>query len=109
MDEAITMARKAAEAESNLPYAFGPPFPIKPSYELLAELLLKQNHPHEAPEDALRQALLRAPNRTQSLALLERASAASRAAANNSASSRDAAQNKSHRPKAMALLQNIPV
>ncbi len=80
MDEAITMARKAAEAESNLPYAFGPPFPIKPSYELLAELLLKQNHPHEA-EDALRQALLRAPNRTQSLALLQRASAASRAAA----------------------------
>ena len=44
MDEAITVARKAAEDESNLPYAFGPPFPIKPSYELLAELLLKQNH-----------------------------------------------------------------
>ncbi len=75
MDEAITMARKAAEAESSLPYAFGPPLPIKPSYELLAELLLKQNHPREAA-DALKQALLRAPNRTQSATLLERASAA---------------------------------
>ena len=74
MDEAITVARKAAEDESNLPYAFGPPFPIKPSYELLAELLLKQNHPHDALE-ASRLALLRAPNRTQSLALLEQASA----------------------------------
>ena len=75
MDEAVTMARKAAEAENNLPYAFGPPLPIKPSYELLAELLLKQNHPREAA-DALKQALLRAPNRTQSVTLLERASAA---------------------------------
>ena len=78
MDEAITVARKAAEAESNLPYAFGPPSPIKPSYELLAELLLKQNHPREALE-ACRLALLRAPNRTQALALLEQASAASNA------------------------------
>ncbi len=78
MDEAITMAKKAAEAESNLPYAFGPPLPIKPSYELLAELLLKQNHPRDAME-AARLALLRAPNRTQSLALLARASAASNA------------------------------
>jgi tetratricopeptide (TPR) repeat protein len=78
MDEAITEARKAAEAESNLPYAFGPPLPIKPSYELLAELLLKQNHPREAL-DASKLALLRAPNRTQSLALLERASAAANA------------------------------
>ncbi len=75
MDEAITVARKAAEGESNLPYAFGPPLPIKPSYELLAELLLKQNHPREA-EDALKQALLRAPNRIQSITLLERAFAA---------------------------------
>lgn len=59
----------------NLPFAFGPPDPAKPSYELLAELLMKQNHPREA-EEALKQALLRAPNRTQSVILLERASAA---------------------------------
>lgn len=73
LDEAIAVARKAAEAETSLPYAFGPPDPVKPSYELLAELLLKQNHPREAAE-ACKQALLRAPNRTQSLALLQRAS-----------------------------------
>lgn len=75
LDEASTLAERAAKAESNLPYAFGPPLPIKPSYELLAELLLKQNRAREAQE-ACKQALLRAPNRTQSLALLERATAA---------------------------------
>lgn len=75
LDEAVAFAEKAAKEESNLPYAFGPPLPIKPSYELLAEFLLKQNRPREAQE-ACKQALLRAPNRTQSLALLERATAA---------------------------------
>ena len=75
LDEAVALAQKAAKAESGLPYAFGPPYPVKPSYELLAELLLKQNHPHEA-QDACKQALLRAPNRIQSLALLERATTA---------------------------------
>lgn len=74
LDDAVAVARKAAEAETSLPYAFGPPDPVKPSYELLAELLLKQNHPREAAE-ACKQALLRAPNRTQSLTLLQRASA----------------------------------
>ncbi|HLY43300.1 MAG TPA: hypothetical protein VKR52_18965 [Terracidiphilus sp.] len=75
LDESVATARKAAEAESSLPYAFGPPTPEKPSFELLAELLLKQNHPQEAAE-ACKQALLRAPNRIQSVALLARASAA---------------------------------
>jgi tetratricopeptide (TPR) repeat protein len=75
LDEAVVIARKAAEEEMRLPYAFGPPDPAKPSYELLAELLLKQNQPRLALE-ACRQSLLRAPNRRQSLALLERASVA---------------------------------
>lgn len=74
-DEALALLEKAAKSESTLPYAFGPPAPIKPSYELLAELLLKQNRPAEAL-DASKQALLRAPNRQQSLALRERATAA---------------------------------
>jgi len=78
LDDAIALARKTAEAEMNLPFAFGPPDPIKPSYELLAELLMKQNRSSEA-EDALKQALLRAPNRTQSVSLLQRASAAANA------------------------------
>jgi tetratricopeptide (TPR) repeat protein len=75
LDEAVVIARRAAEAEMKLPYAFGPPDPAKPSYELLAELLMKQNQPRLALE-ACKQSLLRAPNRSQSLALLERASAA---------------------------------
>jgi tetratricopeptide (TPR) repeat protein len=75
LDEAVVIARKAAEEEMKLPYAFGPPDPAKPSYELLAELLMKQNQPRLALE-ACKQSLLRAPNRSQSLALLERASAA---------------------------------
>ena len=75
LDEAIALARKTAGAEMNLPFAFGPPDPVKPSYEILAELLMKQNQPREA-EDALKLALLRAPNRSQSVTLLARASAA---------------------------------
>ena len=75
LDEAVTVARKAAEAEMKLPYAFGPPEPAKPSYELLAELLMKENQPRLALA-AVKESLLRAPNRTQSLALRERASAA---------------------------------
>ena len=83
LDEAVASAEEAAKEESNLPYAFGPPLPIKPSYELLAELLLKQNRPREAQE-ACKQALLRSPNRTQSLALLKRATAALNSTAANS-------------------------
>jgi tetratricopeptide (TPR) repeat protein len=75
LDEAVALARKTADAEMNLPFAFGPPDPVKPSYELLAELLMKQNQPREA-EAALKLSLLRAPNRRQSVVLLERASAA---------------------------------
>jgi tetratricopeptide (TPR) repeat protein len=73
-DEAIARAQEAASDEKDLPYAFGPPDPVKPSYELLGELLLKQNRAREA-EAAFRQALLRAPNRTQTLKDLELANA----------------------------------
>lgn len=75
LEDAIAVARKAAEAEIRLPYAFGPPEPAKPSYELLTELLMKQNQSRQAL-DAVKESLLRAPNRTQSLSLLERASLA---------------------------------
>lgn len=75
LDQAVSIARKAAEAEMKLPYAFGPPEPAKPSYELLAELLMKGNQPRAAL-DAVKESLLRAPNRTQSLWLRARASAA---------------------------------
>jgi tetratricopeptide (TPR) repeat protein len=63
-DEAIALAQKAAELEAALPYAFGPPDPSEPSYELLGELLIKHGRVSEAAA-AWQQALLRAPNRTQ--------------------------------------------
>jgi tetratricopeptide (TPR) repeat protein len=74
-EQEVVMAQKATAAEKSLPYAFGPPYPEKPSYELLGELLLKQKRPKEA-RAAFRQALLRAPHRTQSTRGLQLASRA---------------------------------
>lgn len=64
--EAIALLQKAAELERRLPYAFGPPDPAEPSYELLGALLMKHNRAAEA-DAAWRQALMRAPNRRQVL------------------------------------------
>jgi tetratricopeptide (TPR) repeat protein len=61
---AIDLAQKAAEAESKLAFAFGPPDPIKPAAELLGELLLQAGQAQKA-DAAFRQALLRAPGRIQ--------------------------------------------
>ena len=72
MDDAIAMATKAADQERDLPYAFGPPAPEKPSYELLGELLLKQNRAADA-KAAFESALLRAPNRTETLTDMHKA------------------------------------
>lgn len=74
-DEAIAMAQQAVAAGEGLPYAFGPPSPEKPSYELLGELLLKEGR--NAPARAAFQASLqRAPQRTESLLGLARAESA---------------------------------
>lgn len=73
--QAAAVAQKAASGEKSLPYAFGPPHPEKPSYELLGEILLKEGQP-TAAQAAFAEALLRAPNRTQLRAALQRASAA---------------------------------
>jgi len=73
--EAIAMAQQAVAASEELPYAFGPPSPEKPSYELLGELLLKENR--SAPARAAFEASLqRAPHRTESLLGLARAESA---------------------------------
>jgi tetratricopeptide (TPR) repeat protein len=72
MDDAVATAAQAAAEEKGLPYAFGPPAPEKPSYELLGELLLKQNRAADA-KAAFQSALLRAPNRTQTLADMQKA------------------------------------
>jgi tetratricopeptide (TPR) repeat protein len=74
-DQAIALAQKAAAAEKNLPYAFGPPYPPKPSFELLGEILLREHRARES-QQAFQQALLLTPNRTQSLQGLLQASRA---------------------------------
>lgn len=79
-DEAIALLQKAAELERALPYAFGPPDPAEPSYELLGALLMKHNRAAEA-EAAWRQALMRAPNRTQVLEDLAKSGAGQRTTA----------------------------
>jgi hypothetical protein len=65
LSRAVTLAAKASELEESMPFAFGPPDPIKPSYELLGEMLLTSHQPKEATA-AFYQAVLRAPGRTQS-------------------------------------------
>jgi tetratricopeptide (TPR) repeat protein len=84
-DQAIATMQQAAATGKDLPYAFGPPSPQKPSDELLGELLLKANKAPQARE-AFEASLERAPRRTQSLLGLARAESAigdKRAAANS--------------------------
>ena len=58
--------RKAADAESAMPMAFGPPMVALPCWELLGEELLRAGKPADAVK-AFHTALARAPGRTQSL------------------------------------------
>jgi tetratricopeptide (TPR) repeat protein len=74
--QAITMMQQALAIEKDLPYAFGPPSPEKPSYELLGELLLKENKARQARE-AFETSLKLAPRRAESLLGLARAESAS--------------------------------
>jgi tetratricopeptide (TPR) repeat protein len=74
-DQAIAMMQQAIASGKDLPYAFGPPSPEKPSEELLGELLLQANQAARARE-AFAASLERAPRRTQSLLGLARAESA---------------------------------
>jgi tetratricopeptide (TPR) repeat protein len=65
-DQATQLMRRAAERESSLPYEFGPPFVVKPSHELLGELLLAAGKPSDAVT-AFEQALAQAPLRANAL------------------------------------------
>ncbi len=57
---------KAAAVEEAMPLAYGPPAPVKPSHELLGEVLLEQGRFEEAGEQ-FANALERAPRRALSL------------------------------------------
>ena len=47
-DQAVATMQQAVSTGAELPYAFGPPSPEKPAYELLGELLLKEKKAPEA-------------------------------------------------------------
>ena len=70
--EAIDFLRRAAAREESLPAEFGPPLVVKPSHELLGEVLLAAGRRDEAVT-AFRRALELAPGRRLSLRGLERA------------------------------------
>ncbi len=72
---AVEVLQRAAEQEAAMPFAFGPPPVVKPSWELLGEVLLELERPQEA-QAAFEAALARAPRRTASLLGLARAAAA---------------------------------
>lgn len=73
---AIELMKKATALEEQGSAPSGPPSLIKPSHELLGEILLKAGQPKEAAEK-FQLALLRQPNRARSLLGLARASAQS--------------------------------
>ncbi len=71
---AIDLLEQAASLEGELPMAFGPPSPVKPSHELLGEFYLDAGMPAEA-QQAFEMALARAPKRALSLVGLAKAAA----------------------------------
>ena len=74
-DEAIVLARQAAAVEDQLTFEFGPPLPVKPGHEFVADLLMEVRRPGEAiPE--YEAALKRHPGRALSLLGLYRAATA---------------------------------
>ena len=74
-EQAIATAREAVASGKEMPYAFGPPSPEKPSEELLGEILLKENSNVPA-RAAFEASLQHAPQRTESLLGLTRAESA---------------------------------
>lgn len=73
-EEALRLAKEAADIELTLSPPSGPPEPIKPALEFYAEMLLGAGRPAEAAA-AFEQQLLRTPKRTPSVEGLARANA----------------------------------
>jgi tetratricopeptide (TPR) repeat protein len=66
----LSLLRQATAIEDTLPMEFGPPLIVKPSHELLGEILLNLNQPGEAKREFER-ALALAPRRLRSIQGLE--------------------------------------
>lgn len=65
-EEGLALLEEAVVAESELPVDFGPPTIVKPSYELLGDVLLELGEYREA-HDAYEKQLARTPDRRRSL------------------------------------------
>ena len=76
IEPALLAVRKAARLEDDLPLEFGPPDVVKPTHELLGEMLLSLNRPTEAKRE-FQAALELTPKRARSLMGLSRAAEAS--------------------------------
>ena len=70
VDEALALMHEATELEDAMPMEYGPPDVVKPSHELLGEMLAALGRPAEAQAEFER-ALALAPRRALSLAGLE--------------------------------------
>lgn len=74
-DAAVEKLREATQLESGTDFGYGPPFPAKPSFELLGDTLLTLNRPKEAVK-AYESSLDRTPRRALSLIGLKKAASA---------------------------------
>ena len=74
-DKAVEALREAAQLEERTAFGYGPPFPVKPAVELLAETLLLLDRPREAAS-AFEASLERTPRRARSLIGLHKAATA---------------------------------
>ncbi|HTO88637.1 MAG TPA: hypothetical protein VMR54_14050 [Thermoanaerobaculia bacterium] len=74
IDRALALLKEAARDEDAMSFDFGPPDIVKPTHELLGEMLLEAKRPAEARRE-FEASLARAPRRSQSLLGLARASA----------------------------------
>ena len=74
-EEALKKLKQATRLEEQMAFRGGPPLPVKPSHELLGEVLLQMGRPQEAVR-AFKLALDRTPGRALSLIGLDRAARA---------------------------------
>ena len=74
-EEALQKLREATRLESGTAFGYGPPFPAKPSFELLGDALLGLGRPKEALQ-AYESSLERTPRRALSLIGLKKAASA---------------------------------
>ena len=75
VEAAVEKLREATRLESETAFGYGPPFPAKPSFELLGDTLLTLNRPKEAVQ-AYQSSLERTPRRALSLIGLKKAASA---------------------------------